>query len=59
MVVGAVAKVLDILTGERYVPGPDEPPGALLIIALSDACTSYQLPANAVLVAAVPPQRRR
>jgi len=32
--------------------------GALLIIACSGACASYQLAANAAFVAAVPPQRR-
>jgi MFS family permease len=32
--------------------------GALLIIAGSGACASYQLAANAAFVAAVPPQRR-
>jgi MFS family permease len=32
--------------------------GALLIIALSGACASYQLAANAAFVAAVPPERR-
>ncbi len=33
-------------------------PGALLIIALSGACASYQLAANAAFVAAVPLERR-
>jgi len=32
--------------------------GALLIIAASGACASYQLAANAAFVAAVPPERR-
>src|SRR5258708_31810124 len=32
--------------------------GALLIIAGSGACASYQLAANAAFVAAVPPERR-
>jgi hypothetical protein len=32
--------------------------GAMLIIAASGACASYQLAANAAFVAAVPPERR-